>query len=170
MLAERDRQREGTAQAWQHGFHRLLGRGTVLDLARDQVGHDLAIGVAFERAPVRQQLVAQRLEVLDDAIVDQRHLGGGVGVGVVCGRRAVGRPAGVGDADRAGRGIALQLAHQVGELALRAPPHQRAAIQRAYARAVIAAVFHSPQAVDQPIRDLFPPDDADNAAHRMPVL
>jgi hypothetical protein len=31
--------------------------------------------------------------------------------------------------------------------------------------AVVAAVFHAPQTVDQPVRHVFLADDADDAAH-----
>ena len=50
-------------------------------------------------APVGDQLVAQRLEILDDAVVDQRDRPDDVRMGVADGRRAMRRPAGVGDAD-----------------------------------------------------------------------
>ena len=57
--------------------------------------------------------------VLDDPVVDQRQLAAAVavrmGVGVV--RAAVGRPAGVRDARVPGRGAAVQVVGQVGELA-----------------------------------------------------
>jgi hypothetical protein len=33
------------------------------------------------------------------------------------------------------------------------------------ARAVITAIFHPSQAIDQPVRDLILADDANNAAH-----
>ena len=75
-------------------------RSAALDLARDEVADDLGVGLALELAPLGDQLVAQRLEILDDAVVDQRHRPDDVRVGVADRRRAMRRPAGVGDADR----------------------------------------------------------------------
>ena len=100
MVAEQEGDGEGAVEPRQHGRDRVLRRRAALDLARDQMGDDLAVGLALELAPVGDQLVAQRLEILDDAVVDQRHRPDDVRMGVADGRRAVGRPAGVGDADR----------------------------------------------------------------------
>jgi hypothetical protein len=54
---------------------------------------DLGVGLALEATAARGQLLAKRLEVLDDAVVDERDLGGGMRVRVVRRRRAVRRPA-----------------------------------------------------------------------------
>ena len=58
---------------------------------------DLGVGVAGKFHPDRLQIAAQGGEVLDDAVVDDRDLHGGVAmrVGVAVGRPAVGGPAGV---------------------------------------------------------------------------
>ena len=37
------------------------------------MGHDLGVGLGFEAMAAPDQLFAQRLEVLDDAVVDQGH-------------------------------------------------------------------------------------------------
>ena len=68
--------------------------------------------------PSRDQLVAQRLEILDDAVVDQRHRPDDVRVGIADRRRAVRRPAGVGDAGDAVQRLGRQLAREIVELAL----------------------------------------------------
>ena len=99
MVAEQEGDGEGAVKARQDGRDRVLRRRATLDLASDQMGDDFGVGLALELAPVGDQLVAQRLEVLDDAVVDQRHRPDDVRMGVVDGRRAVGRPARVGDAD-----------------------------------------------------------------------
>jgi hypothetical protein len=77
---------------------------------------DLGIGLAFEGAATRRQCIAQRLEILDDAVVDQRHFARRMRVGVAGGRRAMGGPAGVGDADIARRIIAGQFLDQIASL------------------------------------------------------
>ena len=137
-----------------------------LELAGDEMGDDFGVGLAEEGPPVGDQLVAQRLEILDDAVVDQRDVVGRVRVRVVRGRRAVRRPAGVRDADRARRGMAFELRDQVGELAFGATTDELAAVDGAHAGAVVTAIFHPPQPVDQPVRDLFSAGDADDSAHR----
>ena len=73
---------------------------TVVVLPGDQVHGDLGVGVAGELDAGGFQLGAQRGEVLDDAVVDDGDLAGGVAVrvGVAVGGAAVGGPAGVADA------------------------------------------------------------------------
>ena len=63
----------------------------------DQVHGDLGVGVAGELHPVGLQLAAQRGEVLDDAVVHDRDLAGGVTmrVRIAVGGPAVGGPAGM---------------------------------------------------------------------------
>ena len=165
MGAKRDRQRERAAQLREHGLDRLLRRRPRFDLLRHQVRDDFRVRFAFELAPARNQRLAQRLEVLDDAVVDQRHFTGRVGVGIVRGRGAVGGPPGVRDAHFPCRRVAPKFALQVGELALGAAPDELAAMQRADAGAVIAAVFHAAQPLDQAIRHGLVADDADDSAH-----
>ena len=123
-------------QPRQHRGDRVLRRCAALDLARDEMGDDLGVGLALELAALGDQLVAQRLEILDDAVVDQRHRPDDVRVGVADGRRAVRRPAGVGDADRAVRAdAAVELAREIVELALGAAPLELAVVDRADAGA-----------------------------------
>ncbi len=165
MAAEGDRQREGTAQPRQHGLDCLLGARPTLDLARDQMRDHFGIGLTGEAATRGAQLLAQFLEVLDNAVVDQRDMLSGVRMRVVLGRRAVRSPAGVRDADCAGRGAAAKFLDQIGELALRAAAHQIALVDRAEPGAVVAAIFHPPEPIDQPVRDRILAHDADNTAH-----
>jgi len=165
VSAEGDRQRERPAQPRQHRAHRFLGRFAGLDLLRHEMRDHLGVGFAFELAPAGFELLPQRAEVFDDAVVHQRDFRGGVRVGIAGRRRTVRRPAGMGDADAAGRRVPLDLEHQVDQLALGAAADQFAVVQRADARAVVAAVFHSPQAIDEPLRDRGLADDADDSAH-----
>ena len=104
-----------------HRRDRVLRRRAALDLARDEVADDLGVGLALELAALGDQLVAQRLEVLDDAVVDQRDAADDVRVGVADGRRAMRRPARVGDAGAAGQRLRRELAREIVELALGAP-------------------------------------------------
>src|SRR5690606_19624946 len=127
---------------------RLLRRLAGLHLFRDQVSDDLGIGLALERAPPGHQRVAQRLEVLDDAIVYESELVGGVWMGVMRGWGAVSRPARVRNTDRAGSGIALEFEHQVGQFALGAAADKFFSVQGADPGAVVAAIFHTLEAID----------------------
>ena len=167
LRAEHDGQRKSPAQLRQRSLHRIGWRETRLDLLRDEMRHHLAVGLAFKLAAARGQIVAQLAEVLDDAVVHQRQLGGGMGVSVAGGGRAMRGPAGVRDADMARRGVRGQLGHQIVELARRAAADQLTILHGAHARRIIAAIFHAPQPIDQPIRYLFLADDADNAAHTL---
>ena len=81
---------------------------------------------------------------------------GDVRMGVADGRRAVGRPAGVGDADLAVQRLAGQLALQIVELALGPAALEARRRRRCDAGAVIAAIFEPPEPVEQPLRDGFP--------------
>src|SRR3546814_8454060 len=70
----------------------LLRGCALLHQFAHQMGDDLRIGLAVEHAAPRRQFLAQRLEILYDAVVDQRHFLRGVGVGVASRRRAMGGP------------------------------------------------------------------------------
>jgi len=129
------------------------------------VGDDLAVGFAREAAPLRNQLLAKRLEVLDDAVVHQRHRSDDVRMGIADGRRAVCRPARVGDADQAVERMLLQLALQVLELALGPPALELAVIDGADARRIVAAVFQPLQSFEQPACDAARSDNSNNSAH-----
>ncbi len=99
MVAEQEGDGEGAVQARQHGGDRILRRRAPLDLAGNEVADDFGVGLAAERAAFGDQLVAQRLEVLDDAVVDQRDATDDMRVGIADRRRAVRGPARVRDAD-----------------------------------------------------------------------
>ena len=89
--------------------------------ARDEVGDHLGVGVARQGDAGVGEPGAQRGRVVDDPVVHDRHAAGlvAVGVRVGVGRRAVGGPAGVADAGRAGEPLRQrrgQVAHPPGLL------------------------------------------------------
>jgi hypothetical protein len=88
----------------------------LLELVVDQVGDDLAVGLRLEGAALGLHLLAQGPEILDDAVVDERDAADDVRVGVADGRRAVGRPARMGDPDRPGERIGGELAARLSSL------------------------------------------------------
>ena len=123
-----------------------------------------------KRRPSAEELVLQLLEVLDDAVVHDRDAVGGDGMGVALGRLAVGRPARVADADRAGQRLAAETRLEVHELAFGAPALDVAVDQGGDAGQVVAAIFQALQRLDQQGGDGCLADDSDDAAHvRFPL-
>ena len=131
----------------------------------DQLGHDLGVGLGREAVALGGQLGAQVLEVLDDAVVHDRDPAGLVRMGVVLGRRAMGRPAGVADAGHAGERLGLERALEIGELALGAAAVDPAPDQGRDAGAVVAAVLEPPERIEQQRRGRLAAEDTDDAAH-----
>src|SRR5690606_35166560 len=74
-------------------------------------------------------------------------------------------PTGMRNPDIPGGGVPLKSGHQVDELPLCPSADQLAVVQRADAGAVVAAVFHPPEAVDEAAGDCFFADDADDSTH-----
>ena len=144
LAAEQDQHGEGALQPRQRRPDRLGRRHSLLQQVGHQMGDDLGVGLALEPALLGQQFGLQLLVVLDDAVMHHGHPVGRVRVGVVLGRAAVGRPAGMADADRAGQRLAGQLAVQIEELALGAAAFDMAVDQGGHARAVIAPIFKPP--------------------------
>ena len=75
------------------------------------------------------QFLPQRPEVLDDAVMHDGEFGRSVRMGVGLGRLAVGRPAGVADADRAGKRMRGEFGFQILEFALGAAPREPAVLK-----------------------------------------
>jgi hypothetical protein len=69
--------------------------------------NDFGIGLGREFDAVALEVAAQLGEVFDDAIVHHCDFFGGVRMGIVLGRTAMGCPAGMADADCAGQRLAL---------------------------------------------------------------
>ncbi len=169
-MAEQDRQREGAVEPLEHLGDRLLRRLARLDLLGHEMGHDLGIGLAGEDAAARDQLVPQRLEILDDAVVDQRHLLRGMRVSIVLGRRTMGRPARMGDAGVARQRILIEHLGEIVELAGCAPAIDHAIMIGGDAGRIIAAIFEPAQPREQAPAHIFLTDDSDDAAHSRPLL
>ena len=65
MVAKQESDSERARELRQHRRDRVLWRCAALDLPRHEVAHHLRVGLALERAPLGDELVAERLEVLD---------------------------------------------------------------------------------------------------------
>jgi hypothetical protein len=87
-------------------------------MRRQELGHHLGVGVAVEAAAFGQELVLQLLEVLDDAVVHDRHAVGGDGMGIALARLAVGRPPRMANADRARQRFGAEPCLEIDQLAL----------------------------------------------------
>jgi hypothetical protein len=61
--------------------------------------------------------------------------------------------------------MTLDLEHEVNQLSFGATAYQLAAVERAQPSAVVPAVFHSLEPVDEALRDGLVADDSNDAAH-----
>jgi hypothetical protein len=165
MVAEQDGDGKGAVEAGQDGRDRFLRAFALLELVVDQMGDDLAVGLRLEGAPCGLHLLAKQPEILDDAVVDQRHSADDVGMGVADRWSAVGRPARMGDPDRSGERTGGELGGEIVELAFGAAALEPAVQDRADPRRIIAAIFEPPQTLHEPVGHFLSPDDADDAAH-----
>ena len=126
---------------------------------------DLCIGLAFEPPTARDQSVAQRLEIFDDAVVDKCDLLCRMRMGIGGVGRPMRSPARVRDAGVTRRGITGQYLHQVVELSLGPSPDQRITLHRTHPGRIIAAILHPFQPIDQPVRDRSTANNSDNSTH-----
>ena len=157
LVGIKEHQREVPLQPAQHGQHRgdeVAGGVTARVLPGDEVHGDLGVGVTDKCHPDRLELAAQRGEVLDDPVVDDRDLAGGVAMRVCV---AVGGPAVSGPAGMAHPGVpaqrcrvgGVQRGFQVGQPPGTAAHRQSAAaVDQGDTGGVIAPVLHSTQCID----------------------
>ena len=139
----------------------------------DQVGEHFGVGLGVEMMALALEPGAEGAVVFDDAVVDERDVAGLVEmrVGVDLGRRAVGGPAGVGDAGggalekrsagQSARAWSLSAATLPGDLETTIA----VVIEDGDARRVIAAVFEAAQAVDEHAWRIRFSDVSDDSAH-----
>jgi len=168
VIAEQDRQRKGAVEPRQDFAHRL-GRGEPrLDLLAHQMRNHLGIGLTGEDPTARDKFLAQRLEILDNSIVDHCDVIGRVRVRIVGRRAAVGRPAGMRDPDRAGQRIGGKLARQIDQFPRGAATIDHPVVNGGDPGGIIAAIFQPPQPVEQSLRHVFLAQNAYDAAHETP--
>ena len=150
-------QREGAAQPLQRradGLGRRLAGG---EFVLDQKGGDFGVGLGRKPVALGDQLLAQRAEVLDDAVVHDREARAGVRMGVGLARLAMRRPAGVADADCPRQRRLVELGLEVLELALGAQAGEPALLERRDPGRIIAAVFEPLQRRHDVGRDRLDP-------------
>src|SRR5215469_437449 len=134
-------------------------------MARDELRHDLGVGLALEFMASGGELGFELLEILDDAVMNDRDFLGSDRMRVGLRWHAMRRPARVADADQALHWLFLDEIGERLQLALGAAALDRAVDEGRDAGRIIAAIFEAAEPVDQKRSDLLPPDDADNAAH-----
>src|SRR5919205_62683 len=130
-------------------------------------------GASGEAAPSRRPalrlaLGAQRGEVLDDPVVDDRDpaVRGQVRVRVAVGRPAVGRPARVPDADRRlGQGLVGEDLLQVGQLAGLLRRRLPTVSEDGDARRVVPPVLQPAQTLQDDVQGVLQADVSHDAAH-----
>ncbi len=144
-----------------------LGDVAVVGLL-DEVGDRLGVGVGAQLVAALGQPIAELAEVLDDPVVDDRDPARAVDVrmGVKVVRPAVGRPAGVGQADgRVGRAVGdrgLEVDQLAGPLL---DEHVAALVHEGDPGRVIAAVLEALQPLDEDRSRLAGTRIADDPAH-----
>ena len=169
LAAEHDGERERALELLQRRMRGLDRRQALLQLARDEMGDDLGVGLRRELVAVGDQRGAQLGEVLDDAVVDDGDVAGEMRMRVGLVGNAVGGPAGVADADRAFERLGGQPALQIDELALGAAAAEPAVVDGGDAGGIVAAIFEPLQRIDDQRRNGRAPDNPDNPAHAQVV-
>src|SRR6056297_2432503 len=115
------------------------------------MSNDFAIGGRLEDIPLGEQLLAQRLEVFDDSIVDQDHfaIAAGVRMCVLLSRWPMGGPTRVPNPHGADRSGCADTHHQLFNSTDSSAHGQTVWSQDGNPGTVITAVFQTPQAIDQ---------------------
>ena len=149
LAGEDDGERERAVQPLQGGLGRLDRRQALIQIVADEMQHRLGVGLGLEHVALGGELVAQLLEVLDDAVVHDRDALVHVRMGVALDRLAVRGPARVADAGAALQGMVGEPQLQVLELALGAAAIEVAVLDGGDAGRIIAAIFEPPQRVDE---------------------
>ena len=144
---------------------RLLRPKALFEPIGDEVSDAFAVRLARKDPPPGLHLFAKRLEILDDPVVDDGDAVDDVRMSIADGRRSMGRPTRMGDADSADERRGIELPLEIVELALGPAALKPAIDDRAQTGTVITAIFEPPEAVHQPIRHFGPSDDSDNPTH-----
>ena len=165
FAGEQEDQREGAAHPLQRRGDRLGRLLAVGQFVLDQERRDFGVGLGGEAMALGDQLFAQRLEILDDAVVDDGDARTGVRMGVGLARPAVGRPAGVADADGSGERRGVEPGFEVLQLALGAQPGQPPGFERRHAGRIVAAVLQPLQRRDDVARHRRASQNANDSAH-----
>jgi hypothetical protein len=133
---------------------------------RDRLG----VRLGDERVPASLEAVAQLLEVLDDAVVDDRDPTGAIhlGMGVDVARAAMRRPARVREPDRGVRRALRDGGAQVAQLAGTLLDEQvTLVVHERDSRGVVAAVFEPSETLHEDRAGISRPGIANDSAHSL---
>ena len=166
LAGEQIDERESAAHPLQRRGDRLGRLLALRQFVLDQKRRRFRIGLGGEAMALGDQLLAQRLEVLDDAVVDDGDARARVRMRVGFARLAVRRPAGVADADRPLERRRIELGFEVLELAFGAQPGQPAAFERRHPGRIVAAVFEPLEGGKNVPRHRLGSHNANDSAHR----
>jgi len=133
----------------------------------DQVRDDLGIGLRFEHEPGLLQLHAQRGVVLDDAVVHHADSLRSVRMCVVFTGHAVGGPARVRHAAKAGQRRRLLSRFERGNLALGAQAAHTGVGEHGDASGIVAAILQRFEPGNEVLNDVALRADANDATHEM---
>src|SRR5215471_17172097 len=133
---------------------------------RDHFG----VGFGRECGAVAFELLAQLAEILDDAVVHDRHAIGRMGMRVDFVRPAVRCPARVADADGAGKRLTSEPLLEVAQLPLGTPPRQVPLFQGSDASGIIAAILEPLERFDHLTGHRLAADNAYDPTHRWQPL
>ena len=148
-------------QSFHQGFQRVA-----LVAAVDQLDQDLGVGLALKGIAPGGEHLLQGAIILDDAVVNNAHLGGGVGMAVHIAGLPVGGPPGMPDAAAAGGQLGLaQLFLQGRQAAFALDDPNPAPYGQSDAGRVIAPIFQFGQTIQQHILGRTFAHIAYNATH-----
>src|SRR5690606_10888774 len=169
VAAAHDRQPVRAFDLLQRGADGLLERVVVRLL--DEVNDHLRVRLTLEGMTQRLQLAPERARILDDTVVNDRELRilVHVRVRIHLRRRAVRRPPGVGDADRAVRLAPVRKTLlELRDLSDRLADVELPVLEHTDPRRVVPPVLESAEPLDQQWRSRALTDVADNATHDSP--
>ncbi len=147
IVGDDDAEREGAVELVDRALDR--GEQVAVVVAVDEVGDDLAVGFRSELVALPDQPLADALVILDDAVVHDRDpLVGKMRVGIGLRRLAVGRPAGMRDADVAGL-LGRHARGELADLAERAEARQALVVDQRDAGRIVTAILEPTQTLDQ---------------------
>src|SRR5947208_15524643 len=129
------------------------------------MSHHLSIGLGLEPGTFGDQLVAQLLEVLNDAIVDDRDAVGDMRMGIGFAGPPMGRPAGMADTHHPRQRRVRQQRLEIGQLALGPASVDMAVHQGSDTGGIIAAIGKALQSLDEERNRRPIAKNADDAAH-----
>src|SRR6185436_19541334 len=113
-----------------------------------------------------RQFRAQLPEVFDDAVVNHRHLVGGMRMSIVFARATMGGPAGMTDAGGSMQRRVPQQTFKILNLAHCAATLDAALRQRRHASRIIASILKTLESLDDFIDHVGRADDPNDSAHR----